>query len=124
VAAAPALAARPRRPAPARSALGAKGLLIFATEAQAHAAANSLWVSFALPARQGAPAGIIAPDGRWAARCPGTGYPALAVADIDNEPESRDIAVTRARPWRRLARAGIYDAHRVTDGRSDDRTSF
>lgn len=97
---------------------------VFATEAQAHAAANSLWVSFALSAQQGAPAGIIAPDGRWAARCPGYGYPALAVADIDNEPESRDIAVAKARPWRRLARTGIYDAHQVADDRSDDRTSF
>ena len=71
-----------------------------------------------------APAGIIAPDGRWAARCPGDGYPALAVADIDNEPESRDIAVSKARPWRRLARTGIYDAHQVADDRSDDRTAF
>jgi predicted amidohydrolase len=96
----------------------------FATEAQAHAAANSLWVSFALPAQQDAPAGIIAPDGRWAVRCPGYGYPALAIADLDNAPESRDIAVTKARPWRRLARAGIYEAHRVTDDRSDDRTAF
>ena len=96
----------------------------FATEAQAHAAANSLWVSFAVAAGQGPPAGIIAPDGRWAARCPDDGHPALAVADIDNEPESRDIAVTKARPWRRLARAGIYDAHQVTDDRSEERTAF
>jgi predicted amidohydrolase len=96
----------------------------FATEAQAHAAANSFWVSFALAAQQGTPAGVIAPDGRWAARCPGDGYPALAVADLDNEPESRDIAVTKARPWRRLARAGIYDAHQVADERSDNRAAF
>src|SRR6185437_6405453 len=96
----------------------------FATEAQAHAAANSLWVSFAVAAGQGPPAGIIAPDGRWAARCPDDGHPALAVAAIDNEPESRDIAVTKARPWRRLARAGIYDAHQVTDDRSEERTAF
>lgn len=96
----------------------------FATEAQAHAAANSFWVSFAVAAGQGAPAGVIAPDGRWAARCAGDGHPALAVADIDNEPESRDIAVSKARPWRRLARAGIYDAHQVTDDRSEERTAF
>jgi hypothetical protein len=95
-------------------------------EAQAHAAANSLWVSFAMSGQHSAvaPAGIIAPDGRWVTRCPGDGQPALAIADIDNGPESIDIAVGKARPWRRLARAGIYDAHLVTDDRSDDRGAF
>ena len=102
------------------------GTAAFATEAQAHAATSSLWVSFAMPAQHSAaaPAGIIAPDGRWAARCPADGHPALAIADIDNRPESIDIAITKARPWRRLARAGIYDAHLVTDDRSDDRGAF
>jgi hypothetical protein len=71
-----------------------------------------------------APAGTIAPDGHWAARCPGHELAAVAIADIDNRPESIDIAVTRARPWRRLARAGVYDAHLVTDDRSDDRGAF
>jgi hypothetical protein len=71
-----------------------------------------------------APAGTIAPDGSWAARCPGDGQPAIAIADIDNRPESIDIAVTKARPWRRLVRAGVYDAHLVTDDRSDDRSAF
>ena len=98
----------------------------FAAEARGHAAANSLWLSFALPAQHSpaAPAGIIAPDGRWAARCPGDGQPAVTIADLDNRPESIDIAVTRARPWRRQARAGVYDAHLVTDDRSDDRAAF
>jgi hypothetical protein len=41
-----------------------------------------------------------------------------------NQPESIDIAVTKARPWRRQARAGIYDAHLVADDRSDDRTAL
>ena len=54
-------------------------------------------------------AGVIAPDGRWVARCPDDGQPAVVMADLDNRPESIDVAVTRARPWRRLARAGIYD---------------
>ena len=98
----------------------------FATEAQAHAATNGLWVSFAMSAQGGpaAPAGTIAPDGHWAARCPGDERAAVAIADIDNRPESIDIAVTRARPWRRLARAGVYDAHLVTDDRSDNRGAF
>lgn len=103
-----------------------EGAAAFATEAQAHAAANSLWVSFAMSAQHSAtaPAGIIAPDGSWAVRCSGDGQPAVAIADIDNRPESIDIAVTKARPWRRLARTGIYHAHLVSDDRSDDRGAF
>ena len=102
------------------------GTAAFATEAQGHAATNSLWVSFAMSAQHSAaaPAGIIAPDGRLAARCPADGHPALAIAGIDNRPESIDIAVTKARPWRRRARDGIYAAHMVADNRSEDRGAF
>ena len=102
------------------------GTAAFATEAQGHAATNSLWVSFAMSAQHSAaaPAGIIAPDGRLAARCPADGHPALAIAGIDNRPESIDIAVTKARPWRRRARDGIYAAHLVADNRSEDRGAF
>ena len=102
------------------------GMAAFAAEAQAHAATNSLWVSFAISAQCGvaAPAGTIAPDGRWAVQCPADGHPAVAIADIDNRPESIDIAVTKARPWRRQVRAGVCDAHLVTDDRSDDRGAF
>jgi predicted amidohydrolase len=103
-----------------------EGTAAFATEAQGHAAANGLWVSFAMSAQHSAaaPAGIVAPDGRWAARGPGDGRPAVAIAGIDNRPESIDIAVTRARPWRRQVRAGVYDAHLVSDDRTDDRAAF
>jgi predicted amidohydrolase len=47
-----------------------------------------------------------------------------AAADIDNRAESIEIAVSKARPWRRRVRAGVYDAHLVTDDRSDDRVAF
>jgi hypothetical protein len=81
----------------------ADGAAAFAAEAQAHAATNSLWMSFAMSAQHGvaAPARTVAPDGHWSARCPGDGQPAVAIAYIDNRPQSIDIAVTRARPWRR-----------------------
>ena len=59
------------------------GTAAFATEAQAHAATNGLCVSFAMSAQHSAaaPAGIIAPDGRWAARCPADGHPARLLAE-------------------------------------------
>jgi hypothetical protein len=106
--------------------LSTEGAAAFAAEAQAHAATNSLWVSFAMCAQQSiaAPAGTVAPDGQWAARCTGDGQPGVAIADIDNRPESIDVAVTKGRPWRRQVRAGVYEAHLITDDRSNDRGAF
>ncbi|MDN3359255.1 carbon-nitrogen hydrolase family protein [Actinomadura sp. DC4] len=94
---------------------------MFATEAQGHAAANGYWVGFSVPARHSttAPAGVIAPGGEWLARCPADGAPALVVVDLDDR-----AARSQARPWRRTARAGIYDPHFVKDPRSDDRGTF
>ena len=91
-----------------------------ALEACGHAAANSFWVSYSVVAADAvnAPAGIVAPSGEWATRCPAEAVSALAFADVGP-------AETLARPWRRRARSGIYDEHRVSgDARSADRTSF
>jgi predicted amidohydrolase len=74
---------------------------IFAIEAAGHAAANSLWVSYAGPAgpaEESAPsAGLVTPDGTWAARC-APGATGLAVADVTTSTDSP------ARVWRRTAR--------------------
>ncbi|OWV78185.1 amidohydrolase [Rhizobium sp. R635] len=96
----------------------------FAAEAQGHAATNSYWVSFSMltyPGSEGQPAasGIVAPGGRWAAQCLANGMPAIALADIDDNPG--DLS----RPWRRKARSGLYEPHRVEgDPRSDGRDMF
>ena len=93
----------------------------FAVETQGHAASNSYWVSFAVHALHSlaAPSGIVAPGGRWAAQCPADGTPSIAVVDINDNPG--DLA----RPWRRTARAGLYQQHMVKDDRrSDDRNTF
>lgn len=72
---------------------------IFAVEAVGHAAANSLWISYAGPAEDGTPsAGLAAPDGTWAAQCPTTAT-GLALADVTTSTDSP------ARTWRRAARA-------------------
>ncbi|KRB22234.1 amidohydrolase [Mesorhizobium sp. Root695] len=94
---------------------------VFAVEMQGHAASNNYWASFSVPAQHSltAPSGIVAPGGRWAAQCPADGTPAIAVADIDNNPGDP------ARPWRRTARTGIYQPHMVEDDqRSNDRGMF
>ncbi|MDH6109726.1 putative amidohydrolase [Kitasatospora sp. MAP12-15] len=99
---------------------------VFATEAQGHAATNGYWVSFSVPAQlsHSAPAGVVAPSGRWLARCPQDGTPAVVVVDLDEGSADVEVAVFRARPWRRTARDGVYDPHFVADPRSEDRRAF
>jgi predicted amidohydrolase len=76
---------------------------IFAIEAAGHAAANSLWVSYAGPAADDTPpAGLVTPDGTWAARC-AAGVPDLAVTDVTTSTDSP------ARVWRRTARTSLRD---------------
>jgi predicted amidohydrolase len=94
---------------------------VFAAEALAHAATNSYWVSYAGCAQDAdrAPSGVISPTGRWFARAPQDAVAAVAVVDLD------DDAPNLARPWRRRARAGLYDDHLVRDDpRSADRAAF
>lgn len=94
--------------------------LAFAAEAQGHAASNRYWISFSVLARDGltVPSGLIAHDGQWTAQCAADGTPSIAVADIN------DNRGDRARPWRRTARAGIYEPHLVDDLRSRGRDKF
>ena len=99
---------------------------VFATEARGLAAVNSMWVAFAAPAELAPvmPSGLIGPDGTWSARCAATAAPAVAVADIDGDAAEVEIAVRYARPWRREARSGMYESHRVVDPRSEARNAF
>lgn len=90
----------------------------FAAETLGHAASKTFWVSIAAHAPQSptAPAGIAAPGGQWAAQGTRDGAPSIAVADVGNNPAGL------ARPWRRTARAGRYEAHLVSgDPRSEGR---
>ncbi|MFF3128588.1 carbon-nitrogen hydrolase family protein [Streptomyces sp. NPDC057908] len=100
-----------------------------AVVAQAYGALYSYWIGYSIPAQFSTtvPSGIIAPGGRWLARCPADGRPSLTVADLDLGATDPDIdeAVRLARPWRRSARAGLYNTKTVQgDPRSDTRTAF
>ena len=99
----------------------------FATEAQGLAAVNGMWVAFAAPASLGAvtPSGLLGPDGTWSARCAASPSAAVVVGTIDDAAAEVEIAVRYARPWRREARSGLYEAHRVVaDPRSEARRGF
>ncbi|ANV22988.1 MULTISPECIES: carbon-nitrogen hydrolase family protein [Agrobacterium] len=93
----------------------------FAAEILGHAASNTYWACYSTLATQspGAPSAIAAPDGQWAAQCPVSGSPAIAVADVIINREHP------ARPWRQKARGDLYAPHQVdNDPRSDSRNQF
>ncbi|MEV6676348.1 carbon-nitrogen hydrolase family protein [Streptomyces erythrochromogenes] len=79
-----------------------------AVVAQAYGTLFNYWIGYSVPAQFGstAPAGVIAPGGRWLARCPAEDRPGLAVVDLDLDAADQDISIglRLARPWRRLAR--------------------
>jgi len=93
----------------------------FALQSQALAAANSYWVSYAGTAQDApnAPAGVVTPNGDWLTRCPPDPVDALTTADLDL------TADNYARPWRRVARGGVYAQHQAPDDpRSLDRQVY
>lgn len=98
----------------------------FARESQAHAAVNAFWVGFSVPPQHSSAAtsGVVAPDGRWLARCAVTDRPALVTADLDEGSDDVRFAVSLARPWRRQARAEVRRATALSDERSTGRGGF
>lgn len=99
---------------------------IFGVTAQAHAAINNVWLSLSTPTQcsRGLASGLIAPNGQFVARCR-AGRSGLVIQDLDRSAPELDVALNKARPWRRTAIAGdIYDARRVADSRSDNRLEF
>lgn len=102
------------------STAGGQGSL-FALQAQALAATNSYWISYSTLVQDssGAASGVIGPDGDWRARGGDQDGASLVVVDLQHDPSDF------ARPWRRLARAGLYDPHQVHDDpRSEQRARF
>lgn len=91
----------------------------FSLQVQAHASANSLWVSYATSCTEnaaGAQSGIAGVKGTWIARCADSAEPAIALADIDTGAENL------ARPWRRTARANFRNNPPLDDPRASDNT--
>ncbi|MEY9947476.1 carbon-nitrogen hydrolase family protein [Kitasatospora sp. GAS1066B] len=100
---------------------------VFDVLARGHAASQTFWISASVPAQCSAAmaAGVIGPHGSWLDRCPADGTTAMVCVDLDRTDPSLDVALNKAGPWRELARAGqIYEARRVVDPRSADRTRF
>lgn len=93
--------------------------------ARAHAAMNTLWVSYCVPANtSGAGASrMVGPDGHELARCAAT-RPQTIVTAVDPGDAKWEIPLRRAKPWRAAARDDrIYETKRVDDPRSRDKTA-
>jgi len=90
--------------------------------------ANTFWISVSVPAQcsHAMPAGVIGPHGDRLASATSDGQAAVVCVDLDRGDPVLDIALHKARPWRRIARAGqLYAARRADDDpRSRDRTNF
>lgn len=90
---------------------------MFRIQAQGHAACNCYWISYSLSTnkRDRQPSCLISPDGDILA-AEESAESRLTVGSIDPLDPKWDIPLTKARPWRRKARAGeIYRGHRLND---------
>ena len=84
---------------------------IFWVQARGYAATNNFWISVSTPAQcsQGLASGLIDPRGQVVAQCKASEKPEILVKTLNRNNPDLEIALTKARPWRRKARAGdIY----------------
>lgn len=93
--------------------------------AQAHAAANTMWLSYSVPADASTayPSRMFGPDGGEIGRCR-RGRSQVLVTAVDPADPAWEIPLRRARPWRAAARSGaIYAERRADDPRSREKTT-
>lgn len=95
--------------------------------ARGHAAATCLWIGYSVPAQCSAALGssLFGPNGDVLAEARRDGAAGLVVAMLDRCDPALDVALQKARPWRRIARDGaVYGLRLVDDPRSRDRYGF
>jgi predicted amidohydrolase len=85
-----------------------------ASSARTHARQNGLWIGYAVPCDDApyAPAGVLRPDGSWAAQCPRLAEPAVVVVDVDSRPDGAPREWRRAMLAEYRARRGAELPHR------------
>jgi predicted amidohydrolase len=99
---------------------------MFGIQAQGHAATHNYWFSLSIPTQlsQTLTSRLIGPDGEIQARCEPE-RSGLVVSELIMDDPRYEIALKRARPWRKQAReGGIYRAARVDDTRSKEKRRF
>ena len=78
------------------------------TQLQGHAASNTMWMSLAAPSQPNSVlmSGIAGPNGKALARASSGDKPELVLGELNRKSPELDIALNKARPWRRSARSG------------------
>lgn len=97
---------------------------MFWIQAQGYAASNNLWISVSTPSScsEKLPGGLIGPDGNALIRHSSEDSPDIIIAELDKDDARLDIALSKAKPWRRLARSGeIYKDTLTDDERSKNK---
>ncbi len=99
---------------------------MFQIQAQAYAATNNYWFSFSVPTQcsEKAPSTMIGPNGDIIDACKPL-ESGFVISALDRDAPEWEIAIKRARPWRKTAREGnIYRTKYVDDPRSIDKHAF
>ena len=97
---------------------------IFEVIARGYAAANTYWVSVAVPAPCSTvmASAVIGPHGQHLVQAR-AGQPDVLCIDLDRADPNLDIALNKARPWRLRAASGdLYAPYRSSEPRSIDHT--
>ncbi|WP_419904944.1 carbon-nitrogen hydrolase family protein [Kiloniella sp.] len=84
---------------------------VFGIQAQGYAATNNFWISVSTPAQcsHSLTSGLIDPRGYIVAQCEKNVEPQILIQTLNRKAPALEIALTKARPWRREARKGdIY----------------
>jgi len=99
---------------------------MLATQAQAQAISNNMWLSFSLPAQVSANGSshMIAPSGHILGNCEAK-KSGIITTVIDIEAPEWDFPMKQLRPWRSYIRQeDMYQQFQVQDERSNNRTQF
>jgi predicted amidohydrolase len=88
---------------------------MYGIQAQAHAATNCYWIGLATPAQcsKSLPSAVIGPDGYVSSQAPATGQAAVVCSVLNRQDQRYEVALTKARPWRALARRGDVYRNRI-----------
>ena len=91
---------------------------MFWTQVRGYAACNNFWITVSTPAQcsHALPGGLIGPDGEVIARCDASSSSNVKIVTLDRNDPKLEMALNKARPWRRKARSGmIYVSQQVAD---------
>ncbi|MEH6402973.1 MAG: carbon-nitrogen hydrolase family protein [Sneathiella sp.] len=79
---------------------------MFWIQAQGYAATHNMWFSLSVPAQCGSKlhSGLIGPHGYSLSRCQANTTPHIQMVELDKGNPELQIALTKARPWRRKAK--------------------